>query len=925
MPIKEAHLRREAYPVAWENLSDSQRDAGEAIIHSLARAEVNPQLSQARTQARDSRVLFLSGGRGTGKTTLLVSLRELFAGPAPNNMLSEERKGEPARSAARQMDSGVADALRTHKGRITWLEPIDMDPLPPGTNLLAAILARIEDAVDASQRKELGQGRGLLDPLCEGDQHLQRFRALQNDLVLAWEGNLQQRAQGIDLDQYATEVIRTERDKIDVNQRLQEALDAMVKLILPHDPKRIFVLPIDDFDVNPDRAVDLLKLIRILWAPRLFTLFLGDLPLLEHVIYTQTCGKLFHIFGTANTPATRTQQEQLVASANQVAADALRKMIPPSQRLFLTEQSVANALSFSFGDAPMIRKLLERWPIYPMGLPWKPKGDVPQVAGVPINNLADLLVTDIFTEKDLEPTTPYLYTGIALLNAPIRHLLDTWLLLQKHLPEAKEASLRKTLGEKNASNERLVRLSEELLRQAIYEDPRLSFQARQFLLRRFARSPFFGEWELDTEGFTFRARLGSRLELDMSWLIIGKKPALNSDKPDPAMVFSCKVVARRIRRWSARVRLDHEDTEADWPIGRAEMIDGGDNRLSLRTRAALILYHDLLRFSGLGTVEGSIKDQKIAMRAYTEWTYGVLEPLQVPWFLSIWDTFWEFAIFARVWNEGERIARRLQENHSEQDSREQTLFLAFTWIVGGICALSATRPDESLRVIRNSWDDKGPAEKLPWGELAAKIKELSDAFKTRKNASRYDARTRKLSGWLVNLALLMLPETGIFWKVGEGKDLRQELLDGNPMSIFEGLDQAIRHARLRRLGEFVNTYLGVSLVANATVRDALHWRELRHDEKGILSSALNNDWLQKHDHLCPTPTEVLSAMRHFRLKRAKKERFHAVQKHAASIDWVEATRLQEEIRGIIEKDAPNAFPPQPPQPTEEPTPLKPSP
>ncbi len=137
-------IRAEARPaIQWGELDQHQQKGLISIVKMLI--ETIEELKSDRTTAsryrernasdknRSGRIAFLSGGRGTGKTTLFLSLQQW------TTSLPEEHDQE----------GNPLDLLHQlqRQGRMIWLEPLDMDILPEDVNLLAAILARIDDAL----------------------------------------------------------------------------------------------------------------------------------------------------------------------------------------------------------------------------------------------------------------------------------------------------------------------------------------------------------------------------------------------------------------------------------------------------------------------------------------------------------------------------------------------------------------------------------------------------------------------------------------------------------------------------------------------------------------------------------------------------------------------------------------------------------
>ncbi|MFP5286411.1 MAG: hypothetical protein ACLGI9_11790, partial [Thermoanaerobaculia bacterium] len=238
-------LRPEARPLHWSNLNQSQKNAFQRILAALHDAcsnvdaeasllektqeEIHPSLPETLDPFRSSRLIFLSGQRGTGKSTVLLSLFDLF------------------RSGGGKTPPSYLPGLRN---RLVWLEPLDMEPLPRPTNLLAAILARIDEAVS---RFTLGSDprahhSGLLD-LSSGERALHQLRKLAADIAIAWDGNVDDRAGNLDPDAYAEEVRRVEEARLKVNHRFATALETLSKALsqtrFVNQP--VFVLPVDDY------------------------------------------------------------------------------------------------------------------------------------------------------------------------------------------------------------------------------------------------------------------------------------------------------------------------------------------------------------------------------------------------------------------------------------------------------------------------------------------------------------------------------------------------------------------------------------------------------------------------------------------------------------------------------------------------------
>jgi hypothetical protein len=197
---------------------------------------------------------------------------------------------------------GLKDYIKLLSNRVVWLEPIDMPPLPDPTNLLAAVLARIDSTAGTESRLRPMDKPG--EPARSGalgwspdyEKALQQLRRLQASVALAWNGNLPERGAYLDPDTYAVEVIRAELARLSFHPNLSDTLDEIARTVYRDtsgpviDP--LFVLTVDDVDLNPTRCLEVLKLLRLIAAPRLFTIFLGDQGMIELVLNLQCSNEL---------------------------------------------------------------------------------------------------------------------------------------------------------------------------------------------------------------------------------------------------------------------------------------------------------------------------------------------------------------------------------------------------------------------------------------------------------------------------------------------------------------------------------------------------------------------------------------------------------------------------------------------------------
>lgn len=344
-----AQLRPEARPARLEELDERQSAGFDTIVDLLeaaAKAVQNRRNDKQtgvlhRRQAagpfldreRTTTTVLVGGDRGAGKTTLLLTV-------------FNELAGESAQK--RHERSGFGDdrdrRLFELSQRLVWLETVDMEPLSRSVNLLGAVLARLEDSVGSlmPEVKPEEQAR-LMSPGIDYHDALTSLRELQNTVAVAFRGSVADRAGTLDLETLAHEARRTEHERLNLNERFVSVFALLSATVASYKPLRepIFVLPVDDLDLNPAACVELLQLLRAVHTPHLFVLLAADLKFLQTVMRLRYRSEIRSVAGG---DALRDDELRM---ADVLASSALRKHIPPHQRVLLTRAQPAETLSFS--------------------------------------------------------------------------------------------------------------------------------------------------------------------------------------------------------------------------------------------------------------------------------------------------------------------------------------------------------------------------------------------------------------------------------------------------------------------------------------------------------------------------------------------------------------------------------------------------
>lgn len=322
--MTEKHIRRrlEAVPFTWDRLTPTQQSAVNDIagcfldalgaIDDPTRGVKAP--SDPLDRDRRSQLAFIDGDRGTGKSSVLLTLRDLTSGRREvSNALPAQVRG-----------------LKSQAQRIVWLETLDMEPLTSDTNLFAAILVRIANVFDPGSRASPAPPLAVLDERDGRSSAMAELHRLQTDAILVWDG-VGKRG-GSEPHAHAAEVLRAERAGLELNRRLGGVLDTLTDTLRRRDQgDPLLVLPVDDFDLAPRHALDLLRLIRMVTTKRLFFVIAGSVRIAESVLQLASEGELRALAGSA--PADPAKPKSL---SIEISANNMRKLIPPGQRAHLT-------------------------------------------------------------------------------------------------------------------------------------------------------------------------------------------------------------------------------------------------------------------------------------------------------------------------------------------------------------------------------------------------------------------------------------------------------------------------------------------------------------------------------------------------------------------------------------------------------------
>lgn len=454
------YLRPEAGPVPYKKLQWRAQKALDKIIGALNAATRNrkvPSDDASLDTNPASRLFFVSGEPGSGKSTLYLTLKKMLSETEDSDKYSEGCKN-------------IGDLKKS----VRWLDPLDLEVADDeGENLLAAVLVRlIEDLT-----KQGADSNAILSNPCEGA--IKDLEELATGIGIAWEGNLQARAGHLDPDTFSEEVMRTQRERLGVNQRLRKVLNDLANgKCYGCSNNTLFVLPVDDFYLKPNASLQLLRLLRMISVPRLFFLVMGDITTIEALFIEKSLSDWTKVAGAEIFAALpRERRDEALARARELRARYLRKLLPPLQREKLEVMDWDEALKFkpeqlevkdTLEQLLKEEKLDKRWGEKNPDIPLGRNGNNNNINDDYPSTLLEFLLcppfnTEAKSEKEVEKSDPReepsseelasekqsrqvkkekarkareAYTALQILDATPREIMDFWFAL--HNPRTQE-------------------------------------------------------------------------------------------------------------------------------------------------------------------------------------------------------------------------------------------------------------------------------------------------------------------------------------------------------------------------------------------------------------------------------------------------------------------------------------------------------
>lgn len=727
-------LRAEAQYLGSDSLSGGQCEAAESLLDllddALKESTATPEAS------RYNRVLLLEGERGCGKSSLIHTLRSWMDPEDPEQQILADllrerraRRAETDSPATRgqSLKSRALERIQT----VDWLEPLRLDPLFPGTNLLAAVLARVEKiATRLLTRDERYNRQGMLEPVSRVDRALHELDNLRRHAITGFEGNLEQARNTLPPENYANTVNDNETQKLELKSKLNKILGEIRAGSSRNagDVEGIYVLTIEDIDMRPSRAAEVLRLAYEIAVPRLVVLLVGTLDVLDRSLRFKYLNEISSLTGAGDEETTRLNAEL----SNELSSSALSKMLPLSHRIHLGNMRPQESWRFS---RPGSQKQDEK------GQDVRARELKDTVAQLDKRGLEARLLPKDHESRKSTLTWVLLrsyYSGARVLSAPSRNVADFARLLEESLEEA------------NANKENEAATQKKVLTQKLVQ----TFHAL-----------------VDEDG-----ALGQRGQDLFKAAVRGRGAAVMGIAP----WSDCKLRLQRtnpidtpFQNKLAPVRVSaHYEAVATCHVGSLE------HRLHPRGVPVFALLHDLIR---LGLAEGEVSEvlacEGMGALAYTRWETGLGHTFEIPWFSTRWPTFLHMDKFCQEWNRGVQQNRLVADeksnisgsaliDHAILVAIRALLFTALLKVEGDELTELEQDARKELELVR-ALEMQGPGQK---NEAEAKKKayeaiqaEIANRTKQREKfevAGKSSGPKEKRWDWMTEIAKADRPATG---------------------------------------------------------------------------------------------------------------------------------------------------------------------
>lgn len=339
--------RQEARVLKFGELTEQQKHAA-FEVHALLRGYLGRKYEPSKPakglrrllphidESRWNQNLLLDGDRGSGKTSLLVTMLQLWS-----DLLSPDRDDKLADDlkARDDLKAKVEEwKINQNDWPVVPLSIVDLQPLPEHTPVLlhlAEPLVRVLETIEEQENPE-EPAPAWLGAEHHGLKSRKAWDELVRTIVAGWDDASSERWRRLDPENAEFEINRAVRGHQAVVSSFHAFVDRLIEDFKScrHIGGRtpLFVLSVDDADMNPNRAEELLEALRMLHHPRLVFLLTGESDLFYRIAEER-------VARTLRSPRGRTQEDETSPVRDRLATTLARrvydKILPPSHRCAL--------------------------------------------------------------------------------------------------------------------------------------------------------------------------------------------------------------------------------------------------------------------------------------------------------------------------------------------------------------------------------------------------------------------------------------------------------------------------------------------------------------------------------------------------------------------------------------------------------------
>lgn len=702
----------ESQAYKWDDLLTPTQQALKELLtwldsacESSSRSPVDQHLSTS---------LLVAGARGSGKTTLLLSaalaLRDWkrFLGA---------QGGYLPRGLDPRHDE-LARLLQHLEGRITWMDPLDLEPLPAKANLLATLLVRVRAAVDGARFSLAKRGAGAWGPSSILEESAEdtwgKLDQLVRDASFMWEDL----PSSTDARARAEQQIKASEIYANFQGRFCDAMEQVAGTLSipqfgPSEREQvILVLPIDNVDRSIEHLYNIVKLVRMVASRRLwFVLAAGQQEF--QLFMERAFQKEFLVTGHLGIGLKG--RDETLAIARRQAATTLRRALPPSYRIDIglvqPEESWTYPYRFDEEKRGLSEHDIELHELLrELRLPSSPTRGHSLTSFADLFDLGPRLAPSVVTayqaaredgavdaspgaeadprERGGAPRPLFTDAARQALTLPARTLRDLW-----------HAAYREWKRSGVDDGERAVRVATEMLRNAI-DEAELPAWASEQLHNRILRWDAQGRIVLDLTGKPVGRVRRTSLSHVMEWPRWGTPGA---GVPPEGSAHRGILTSELHLRHFHDVFLEQHD------------LDKPGNRVHMPGNVSgwFMLLHDLLmlfpepRVLNVEVTPFEISPELVVTLHELFVARSDTEPfvkLDFLWSLPTWDTFVDFAIFTAQWRAFLHEAQHLFTFHPNAERAERLFRLVLAAWLDNVCAVAGLE--------RGRWDLKEGVSKV---------------------------------------------------------------------------------------------------------------------------------------------------------------------------------------------------------------------